>query len=421
VTGDAATIAAVAVVSVALAAILLWALASRRALTRRLATLAMRLQDGAEAGLGEGDGLEAVVSRLEQAASDAALRVEDSRVTMDRLSQALDALHQGVVLCDAEGRIHHRNRLAESFAGARHAEALAEQAINDVLRAALDGHEETRTVDLYGPPRRNLQITAVPLTKGPRPVGAIAVVEDVSDRRRLEAVRRDFVANVSHELKTPVGALALLAETLVDEDDAVVIRRLAERMQTEASRVGRIIHDLLDLSRLEAEEAPEREPVPVHLVVAQACEQVRAAADAKGVHIDMAEVARRVTVLGDRRQLVSAVYNLLDNAVKYSDECGTVDVGCGTDGQWVELAVGDRGIGIPSRDFERIFERFYRVDRARGRDTGGTGLGLAIVRHVASNHGGRVSVESHEGDGSTFTLLLPAGPGPVAVSVPEAG
>ena len=135
--------------------------------------------------------------------------------------------------------------------------------------------------------------------------------------------------------------------------------------------------------------------------------------------IEVADVPLRLTVNGDRRQLVSAVYNLLDNAVKYSDQSATVDVRYRTDGQWVELSVQDHGIGIPSRDFERIFERFYRVDRARSRDTGGTGLGLAIVRHVASNHRGDVTVESTEGEGSTFTLRLPAGAGPVAVTDPD--
>jgi len=402
--------------------VLLWAIASRRSLARRLSVLGARMD---AAGVPVDGGLEASVARLEQAADEAVLQVDRYRATAGRLAQALDALHQGVVLCDEEGRVTYRNRLAESFAGARHAEALAEQAITEVLQSTLDGATQTRTIDLYGPPRRNLQITAVPLADGDRAVGAVAIIEDVSDRRRLEAVRRDFVANVSHELKTPVGALGLLAETLADEEDTSVIRRLAERMQAEAIRVGRIIHDLLDLSRLESEESPEREPVAVHLMVAQAVEQVRAAAEAHGVELDVAEVPKRITVPGDRRQLVSAIYNLLDNAVKYSEAGSSVHLRCATNGNSVEIAVQDHGIGIPSRDYERIFERFYRVDRARSRETGGTGLGLAIVRHVATNHGGKVAVTSREGEGSIFVLRLPAGPGPVAVSgwtdVPEAG
>jgi two-component system sensor histidine kinase SenX3 len=411
-----AAIAAAGLLAAALIGVSVWAVASRRSISRRLAVLAARLGES-DAAIGDRQRVEASISAVERAADEAALRVDRTGSAAERLAQALDALHQGVVLCDEQGRVVYRNLLAESFAGARHAEALAEQAISDVLKAAaLDGEPHTRAVDLYGPPRRNLQISAVPLSDGSRSVGGVAVIEDVSDRKRLEAVRRDFVANVSHELKTPVGALGLLAETLADEEDSAVIRRLAHRMQAEAIRVGRIIHDLLDLSRLESEESPEREPVGVHVVVGQAVEQVRAAAEARGVDLDVAEIPRRITVPGDRRQLVSAVYNLLDNAVKYSESGRSVHLRCATNGDSVELAVQDHGIGIPSRDYERIFERFYRVDRARSRETGGTGLGLAIVRHVATNHGGKVSVTSREGEGSIFVLRLPAGPGPVAVS-----
>jgi two-component system sensor histidine kinase SenX3 len=414
--GDAAAAVAAGILAVALIVLLLWTVTSRRSLARRLGALAARLGEG-DAAIVERPRLETSVSAVERAADEAALRVDRTTSGAERLAQALDALHQGVVLCDEHGQVVYRNLLAEAFAGARHAEALAEQAIGELLKvAAVDGEQRTRSVDLYGPPRRNLQITAVPLSDGARSIGAVAVIEDVSDRKRLEAVRRDFVANVSHELKTPVGALGLLAETLADEEDGAVIRRLAYRMQAEAIRVGRIIHDLLDLSRLESEESPEREPVGVHLVVGQAVEQVRAAAEAREVELEVAEIPRRITVPGDRRQLVSAVYNLLDNAVKYSESGSAVHLRCATNGDWVELSVQDHGIGIPSRDYERIFERFYRVDRARSRETGGTGLGLAIVRHVATNHGGKVAVTSREGEGSTFVLRLPAGPGPVAVS-----
>jgi two-component system sensor histidine kinase SenX3 len=242
--------------------------------------------------------------------------------------------------------------------------------------------------------------------------GAVVEIDDVTERVRLEAVRTDFVANVSHELKTPVGALALLAETLAEEDDPELVRRLAEKMVVEAHRVNRVIEDLLELSRIEAGENPLREPVPVGLVVAEAVERVRHISEARGIHITVREPSRRLVVMGDRRQLVSAVANLLDNAYKYSEPGATVEVDARIDGAWVDLEVADHGMGIPSRDLDRIFERFYRVDRARSRETGGTGLGLAIVRHVVNNHGGSISVTSEEGVGSTFTLRLPAGPGP---------
>jgi two-component system sensor histidine kinase SenX3 len=289
-------------------------------------------------------------------------------------------------------------------------DVLAEEAITRLLRAAAGGEGGTETLDLYGPPRRTLTIRARPLETDWRPVGAAAVIEDVSERRRLEAVRRDFVANITHELKTPVGALGLLAETLAGESDPEVVNRLAWRIQGESQRVARIMDDLLDLSRIESEETPTREPVPVHLIVAQAAERVRSSAEQQGIRIRIGEPPHNLTVLGDRRQLISALYNLMENAVKYSDPGSTVEVGGRTEGDWLDLRVRDRGIGIPEQDLERIFERFYRVDRGRGRDTGGTGLGLAIVRHVVNNHGGDVLVESHEGEGSTFTLRLPTGP-----------
>jgi two-component system sensor histidine kinase SenX3 len=163
-----------------------------------------------------------------------------------------------------------------------------------------------------------------------------------------------------------------------------------------------------------------RDPVAVHLVLAEAAERVRPVAEHRGIRIEVHEPPRRLTVRGDRRQLVSAVHSLVENAVTYSDDGAEVVLDTRTNGQWVEVTVSDTGIGIPARDLERIFERFYRVDRARSRATGGTGLGLAIVRHVAGNHGGEVRVQSQEGRGSTFTLRLPSGPGPVAVSPPHA-
>jgi two-component system sensor histidine kinase SenX3 len=224
---------------------------------------------------------------------------------------------------------------------------------------------------------------------------------------------------MSHELKTPVGALWLLAETLGNEEDPEVMYRLAERIQVEAQRVGRIMDDLLDLTRIESEETPTREPVPVHLVVAQAAERVRPAAEQRGIRIRIGEPPHNLSVLGDRRQLISALYNLMENAVKYSDDGSTVEVGGRTDGRWVELRVRDHGIGIPSQDLQRIFERFYRVERGNKRKTpGGTGLGLAIVRHVANNHGGEVLVDSREGSGSTLTLRLPLSPTGLAANTP---
>jgi len=332
-------------------------------------------------------------------------QADDTRL---RLAQALDAIPQGVLIADADGQVVVRNRVADTFADARHSDALVEAAIDELLADALNGHEGIRPIDLFGPPRRTLVIAATPL-----PDGALVVVDDISERRRLEATRRDFVANISHELKTPVGAMGLLAETLLAEDDRQVASRLAERIVNEAFRLDRTIEDLLVLSRIEGEEIAAHEPVAARLLVADAVERIRPAAEQAGIDVAVEEIEvgsgvdGELAVLGDRRQLVSALYNLLDNAVKYSDEGDEVEVRAISEGTNVVLQVQDHGIGIPKADLERVFERFYRVDQARSRTTGGTGLGLAIVRHVATNHEGEVRVDSRLGEGSTFSLVVP--------------
>ena len=413
-------VAAVAVVL--LVVVLVWAWRSRRALVRRIGSVASRLELDLDASVdvvGAG-GLEETLSALERAAGSGALRVTDAQVAVDRLADAFRLVGHGIVVCDDAGDVVFRNERADELVSDRLGEALATHAVNRLLAAAVAGESGSDQLELFGPPHRTLKVSAAPLVNDARLIGAAAVIEDVSERRRLEAVRRDFVANISHELKTPVGALGLLAETLAGEEDPVVANRLAERMQIEAFRVGRIIEDLLDLSRIEAEESPLRDPVAVHLVLAEAAERVRGVADHRRVQLDVREPPKRLSILGDRRQLVSAVHSLVENAVTYSDDDSTVVLEARATGPWVEITVSDTGIGIPARDLERIFERFYRVDRARARDTGGTGLGLAIVRHVAGNHGGEVRVQSQEGRGSTFTLRLPSGPGPVALSQPTA-
>ncbi len=392
---------------------------ARRALVRRIVTVALRLEEHAP-GV-EPRGLEPNLARLERAVDRAVLRDGEATLAEQRLARALEAIPQGMVLSDEGGRVLFRNGPARVFSAARHGEVLVTAAVGEMLDEALGGRAGQRTLDLFGPPRRTLVVSAVPLDDERRTVGALAVIDDVSDRRRLEAMRRDFVANISHELKTPVGALSLLAETLLAEDDPAVAERLAGRMLAEAFRVGRTIDDLLELSRIEAEEAPLREPVAAHLVVAEAVERVRPSADLHEIRLVIDEPAAALSIRGDRRQLVSALYNLLENAVKYSDGGSTVDVRSAVVGTRIEITVQDHGIGIPSRDLERIFERFYRVDRARSRETGGTGLGLAIVRHVAGNHRGEVRVSSREGEGSTFALVLPAGPPLVSSTDAEVG
>ncbi len=332
----------------------------------------------------------------------------DNAVMVGHLRAALNQVEEGVIICDELGEIVFRNHTAARHLAVSSDAILAEQAVTEVLQLALDGEYPERNLELMVPAPRRLIIRAYPLSGPAQPGGAVGIVQDASDRHRLEAIRRDFVANVSHELKTPVGALSLLAETLEGEDDPLVVDRLAKRVAAEAERLGRIIDDLLDLSRIEVNESPRREMVPLTVVVGEAVEALQPVASSSGIRLEVDDPPRHLAVPGDRRDLVSAVSNLVDNAIKYSESGSLVQVRVRSDGPIVEIAVIDEGVGIPARDMERIFERFYRVDRARSRLTGGTGLGLSIVRHVAANHSGSIRVESLEGSGSTFTLSLPA-------------
>jgi two-component system sensor histidine kinase SenX3 len=263
---------------------------------------------------------------------------------------------------------------------------------------------------LVGSGPRMVGVQGIRLGRGPvvTPGPVALVLTDVTEARRVEAVRRDFVANVGHELKTPVGALALLAEAVQGAaDDPETVQRFAARMSHEADRLGRLVRELIDLSRLQgAEPLPELVPVAVGTVVAEAVDRAHAAAAAKGIHLAVASQPGLV-VRGVEAQLATALTNLLANAVAYSPPGTSIAVGARARSGFAEIAVTDSGIGIPRSDRSRVFERFYRVDQSRASSTGGTGLGLAIVKHVASNHGGAVTVWSEEGLGSTFTLRIP--------------
>nr|WP_208407037.1 ATP-binding protein [Amycolatopsis granulosa] len=244
-----------------------------------------------------------------------------------------------------------------------------------------------------------------------RPLGeGFTVVEavDHSEAARLEAVRRDFVANVSHELKTPVGAIALLAEAVLDAaEDVTEVRRFGGKILHESTRLGTLVSELIALSRLQgAERLPDLNVVEVDAVVREALGRTRLSAESREIQITTDEPSG-LLIEGDRTLLVTALSNLLDNAVNYSQPGSPVTISRRLSGGMVEIAVTDRGIGIAEEDQQRVFERFYRADKARSRATGGTGLGLAIVKHVAANHGGDVKLWSRPGTGSTFTLRIP--------------
>jgi two-component system sensor histidine kinase SenX3 len=235
---------------------------------------------------------------------------------------------------------------------------------------------------------------------------------DPDELRRVNEIRRDFVANVSHELKTPATSLRLLAESLeeaIDEDPAQA-RLFATQLKKETERLSQLITDLLDLTRLESEERVENPvPVDVRSVLMTVLARMRSVARRKNITLQWKRFGRaaQYTVRGDETQLASMFTNLVDNAVKYTPSGGRVEVTGGFEGSEIVIQVSDTGIGIPEEKLPRIFERFYRVDKARSKETGGTGLGLSIVKHVAENHGGRVAVESTPGEGSTFTVYLP--------------
>ena len=329
--------------------------------------------------------------------------------SLPRLVAALDALSLGVVVADADEVLGFQNRSAQTILSSRDARAIINRAVRELLVAAVRGEPGEREIDLFGPPRATYLIRAVPLGNGAAlGGGSVAVIEDVTERRRTDQVRRDFVSNISHELKTPVGAVGLLAETLRDETDLATIRRFSERMSLEVARLSRTIDDLLELSRIEFADDLFIDETPVGSIVEDAIGRFRAAAEARDITIRSVGDPE-IVVPGDRRQITSALGNLIDNAVKYSPDGAEVLVSTDATADSLSIAVTDHGDGIPSRDLDRVFERFYRVDRARSRETGGTGLGLAIVRHVAQNHGGEVSVRSREGQGSEFTLVLPLG------------
>jgi len=238
---------------------------------------------------------------------------------------------------------------------------------------------------------------------------AVVYVTDQSEHARMEATRRDFVANVSHELKTPVGAMGVLAEALLaSTDDPENVARFATKMVAESNRLANMVGELIELSRLQgADPLPELDVVEVDSVVAEALSRYKVVADNADIEITT-DAPSGYRVLGDEALLVTAIANLVSNAIAYSPSGTSVSISRRRRGDNVEIAVTDRGIGIARSDQERVFERFFRVDKARSRATGGTGLGLAIVKHVAANHNGAIRLWSQQGTGSTFTLSIPA-------------
>ena len=335
----------------------------------------------------------------------------DPRALPPGVSAVLAVLRSGAIVVDAADAV-----VSTSPSAVAHGLVRDDDLVHDELRHL------ARQVRRDGVIREvELDLPRGPLGRGRITVGArvaplgsafvLLLVDDRTKARRVEEVRRDFVVNVSHELKTPVGGLALLAEAVLDaRDDPEAVARFARRMQVESTRLTGLVQEIVDLSRLQiADTLHEPQLVDVGLAATQAIEQSRVVAESRGVDV-VASLAEGVQVFGDADLLATAIRNLVGNAIHYSEPGTRVAVSVRSEERLVEITVADQGQGIPESEQARIFERFYRVDAARSRDTGGTGLGLAIVKHICANHGGEIKVWSEEGHGSTFTMRLPAAP-----------
>jgi signal transduction histidine kinase len=355
-----------------------------------------------EAGTQELASLARAIDLMRELVSSRIAELEGDRVARDAV---LSSLQEGVLLLDADGSILYQNDRCTELLGAQASTgALTAQYVRDLV--ARETGEHGAPVDVpWGPPGRSLRATSTALPEG----RVLLALRDVTDARRMDAVRRDFVANASHELKTPAASIRALAETLVEaaESDHAAVPRFAMQLELEAIRLSRVVSDLLDLSRLEV-GTEEIGRVAFADLVSDEAERFRGRAEKASIMLTVAADGS-LRVPGSDRDLRLLIRNLVENAIQYTRPGGTVDISVRSEVDDAVLAVRDTGVGIPSRDQGRIFERFYRVDRARSRETGGTGLGLSIVKHVVENHGGSVSVESTLGEGSTFTVRLPIG------------
>jgi signal transduction histidine kinase len=348
------------------------------------------------------DQLSLALAGLEE---DNRLRLQEAGRASATLEVVLGALPQGTVLFDVDDNVVYANPSAHQLLGAmpQNLSGLAPFAFQTAVRECRVKRAQTSRVVEHGRPVRTMNGIATPFADDER---VLLVIVDVTERERSASVRRDFVANASHELKTPVSSIIASSEALqmaVERGDESAVR-FSDQIGASARQLGRLVADLLDLSRLERDQ-PELERLSLDHLVREELERIRpTAADIDvGLEMDIAPVR----VSGSRRDVAIAVRNLLDNAVRYTPPGGSISVELASLGDDAVLRIRDTGDGIPTRDLNRVFERFYRVDNARARATGGTGLGLAIVKHVVESHGGSVDVESELGVGSTFTVHLP--------------
>lgn len=333
-----------------------------------------------------------------------------SHAEHDPFREIVERLSEGVLLLGSDLKPNFANPAAIEILGLR-ADALPPRLPSDdllrIARTAQMGEDVEEVLKVWFPEPRTIKVRALPL--GDHQV--LVALQDITEEARAQQVRREFVSHASHELKSPVAGLQALAGAIKQAltDDPKMAEKFCERLGLEADRLGRLVNDLLDLSRL---EEPERlADDPVHLSDVANVEVAGARRDAEIKHMKLdAVIPQGIWVRGDKQQLSLLIRNLLDNAVRYTPEGGEIQIELGRDEDSATLTVRDNGMGIPIEAQGRVFERFFRVDRARSRDRGGTGLGLAIVKHVAESHGGSVAVDSELGRGSAFVATLPALP-----------
>jgi two-component system sensor histidine kinase SenX3 len=326
----------------------------------------------------------------------------------DGVDQVIDALESAGVVLDPSNNVIKASPGALAIGLVWNQALVHPQLITLVDRVRRTGEPITDALELARGPfgDANIHLSVRVARLGSRYI--LLLAEDHTESFRLENVRRDFVANISHELKTPIGAVSLLAEALDSASaDPAQVRRFAKRLSEESARLARITQDIIELSRLQAADAlTHAELVRVDQVIGAAIDQNRVAAESKGIEL-ATRGDKNAEIYGDSTLLIVAVHNLISNAVQYSPGGSRVGIGVRTTDGVVEIAITDQGEGIPEEDLDRVFERFFRVDQARSRHTGGTGLGLAIVKHAVQNHGGDIRVWSRPGHGSTFTIRLP--------------
>ena len=363
-----------------------------------------------------GDELGAIATAIDEMAEQLRRRLAEASDEQERLTAVLEGMVEGVLVLDRAGHVILANpRLRELFGawgaveGRPALEVIRRAEVDDALqRAARTAEPVSREIQLGADGGRQIEMHAVRFPGQGELLGTVAVFHDVTELRRLEGVRREFVANVSHELRTPLTAIRGYAETLQGDLSPEQRRQFLDVILRHADRLTVLIEELLELSRIEGGMRElSLEPIDVAATVRGLLQDLKPRLDARELRADVL-ATQTPRARADRRALEQVLLNLLDNAIKYSDPGGAIEIAVSGSKSGVRIEVSDTGIGIPEEDRKRIFERFYRVDKARSRDLGGTGLGLAIVKHLVQAQEGEVFVAARAGPGTTFSVHLPA-------------